>query len=294
MDLDNMRYSTVEVCPVCNQEMCIGLQSWHWVCKSCKYEKSSFQSAINQDAAHDKVNESSRETGLKSLRIKNFKSLITRISGTGVTSGRLLDVGCAHGWFLEMAKSQFEVLGVEPDEKVYSDATYRGNAVRKGYFPDALKVDERFDVIIFNDVFEHLPDVKSTLRSVENYLRTDGLLVLNLPSSSGMFYRVSKILCRMGLAKYFDRLWQKGYPSPHLHYFNNTNLELLLRSNSFQVVSKGTLPSITINGLFARISYADEFSAPIRVVLYWLIVLSLPLFVVMPKDIMYVMAKKVG
>jgi len=50
------------------------------------------------------------------------------------------------------------------------------------------------------------------------------VLVLNLPTSGGSLYRVAKLLCRFGAKGFFERLWQRNLPSPHLHYFDDRNL----------------------------------------------------------------------
>ena len=66
-----------------------------------------------------------------------------------------------------------------------------------------------FDAIIFNDVFEHLPDPIDAIVAVERLLADDGILVLNLPSSDGLFFRVSTLLNRLGWRGPYERLWQR-------------------------------------------------------------------------------------
>ncbi|WP_229466725.1 class I SAM-dependent methyltransferase [Pseudoduganella plicata] len=68
-----------------------------------------------------------------------------------------------------------------------SKAAQRGFQVRQGYFPDALRPDETFDVIVFNDVIEHIPDIGSALRACHEHLNPGGILILNLPNSRGFF-----------------------------------------------------------------------------------------------------------
>ena len=57
-----------------------------------------------------------------------------------------------------------------------------------------------FDAIIFNDVFEHLPDPIDAIVAVERLLADDGILVLNLPSSDGLFFRSLYAPKSVGLA----------------------------------------------------------------------------------------------
>ena len=283
-----------ELCSVCNSKMNLGLQSWHWECARCKYEKSTLSQAINETLAHEKINELSREKGLKSIRVENFNKLLKSIKALGKKTGNLLDVGCAHGWFIEAAEKQgFKVLGIEPDVNVYNATAQRGLPVRNGFFPQVLSSSEKFDVIVFNDVFEHIPDVADILNKCRSHLNPDGQLILNLPSSTGIFYRISKVLAGRGYKGFFERLWQKGLPSPHLHYFNTRNLSKLLQDNGFEVISTGSLTTLRAKGMFTRISYAGNHSLPIRLLIYILLILVVPFLYLMPSDIIYLISKKV-
>ncbi|WP_304912430.1 bifunctional 2-polyprenyl-6-hydroxyphenol methylase/3-demethylubiquinol 3-O-methyltransferase UbiG [Hydrogenophaga sp.] len=280
-------------CPVCNCSMRAGLAIWHFECDGCGYEMARFQPAINEVLAHEKIDETSRATGLQALRVENFNRLLEVIVQSGPRTGRLLDVGCAHGWFLEAAKKQgFDAVGIEPDLNIFKVTTQRELSVRQGYFPDVLGEAERFDVIVFNDVFEHIPDMIATLNGCKEHLTPNGVLVLNLPSSSGFFYRIARLLMRLHIKSFFERLWQKGLPSPHLHYFSAANIQLLLHANGFEEVGRGRLASIRLKGLFTRISYTKEHALPVRLLMCLIIAIIFPFTLVMPSDIIYSISRK--
>lgn len=279
-----------EICPICKSKLTVGCQSWHLMCQNCNYEKANLHSIINLHSAHQLIDEDARETGLRKLRISNFKKLLISIKALKPHKGHLLDVGCAHGWFLEAARSDFKVLGLEPDKKMF-DAVSRGDLpVRKGYFPDALGEHEKFDVIVFNDVIEHIPDIESVLASCRQRLNKGGLLVINLPSSNGVFYRLSKIFCRFGFPDFFERLWQKDLPSPHVHYLNLSNIILLLNNNRFDVKKMGSLSTIRLAGLYTRVSYTGHLGAVARIFVYMCVTLFLPVLKILPSDIVYVIS----
>lgn len=281
---------TIDLCPICTHKMQKTITEWHWACTKCQYEKADLLPVINTKSAHELINESDRENGLRSLRNENFKSLIDEIKIIKPSGGKLLDVGCAHGWFLDIAKESFTVVGIEPDIDVHKSAMKRGVEARLGYFPDVLKADEKFDIIIFNDVIEHIPNINNVLKECNDRLNTEGLLVLNLPSSDGFFYRLSKVLACLGKKDFYNRMWQKNLPSPHLHYLNKNNITILLNKNQFSVKKQGRLASLKLSGLYEKITFTGEYNKITGFILYVLIALMLPVLKIMPADIIYVVA----
>lgn len=280
-------------CSVCNTKMHAGLTDWHMECPKCAYQSADLKPAINENHAHINIDEKFRERGLRSLRIDNFKTLLAAIKETQKGTGTLLDVGCAHGWFLDIAKDGgFQVLGIEPDTNVFDKTAQRGLPVRKGFFPDVLSQNERFDVIVFNDVLEHIPDLNTLVEGCKSHLASEGVLVLNLPSSSGVIYRLSRLFSRAGYEVFFNRLWQKNLPSPHLHYFNSKNLQEFLKNKGFEPIVSGRLSTFRVRGLFTRISYTGNHPFFVRLIVYLLAAIALPVLLILPSDIIYVIAKR--
>lgn len=276
-------------CPCCLTLLLSGEAAWHRICPKCGYESAQFSNAINMP--HASLSEPQRENGLHTLRESNFKVLLDRmLAHLSSQHQTLLEVGCGHGWFLELAMQRFNVTGIEPDSHILQAARAKGLNVIEGYFPCALHEGDRFDVIVFNDVLEHVPDLPITLQACLGALNPNGLLVLNLPTSKGVFYFLAKLGRRLGIEGAFERMWQKDFPSPHIHYFDQSNLTLLLANCGFKVSETGTLPSIRLKGLYDRIAYTHP-NRRVRNSLVWLaLVLSYPLARCLPSDAMMVFA----
>lgn len=273
-------------CLVCGHATTAGLLGWHRTCPACHYESAALAPTINDAAAHAHLNEADREAGLKAVRAENFKTIAEYASQYAPAgASRLLDVGSAHGWFLEAANRKFQVLGLEPDTAVADKAAAKGLAVRNGYFPDALEAHETFDVIVFNDVIEHIPDIQSAIAACRERLSTNGILILNLPNSSGFFYRLSKLFARLGWTAPFERLWQKGLPSPHVHYFRAENLSQLVAKQGFVLEMKAELPSLRASGLLERLRCTGQTSGLALYAQYFSILLTLPVLRAFPSDI---------
>jgi SAM-dependent methyltransferase len=263
-------------------------------CGACGLWRSSLEPAVLSPEAWAQVDESMRGAGLKDLRQSNFAHLLTRLKQVqNGLKGRLLDVGCAHGWFLQQAKQHgFDATGIEPDPRIAQLALQAGCTVKIGFFPEILTSADEFDVISFNDVFEHLPDPKRCLQACSKHLRVDGLLVINLPNSRGAFFRLARVLKWFGLSGPWMRLWQVGFASPHLFYFDSVNLKQLVEPAGFKRCHLSTLDTLKVTGLWQRLRM-DTHTHVFMHALQWCVIAALaPLFRLLPSDISLQMYRK--
>jgi SAM-dependent methyltransferase len=197
----------------------------------------------------------------------------------------VLEVGCAEGWFLEEARNRGMLpCAIEPSFPHAEIARAKGFRVSDGFFPNDLDFNEPFDFIVFNDVFEHLPDPVEALQKCEKLLTPQGVLVLNLPSSRGAIYRMGKLLARMGHAGTLERLWQKDFPSPHLYYFSpSTLLRFTKKYSGLHHVGSTKLETFVTDGLWERIKVSHH--GTVGRIIYACLRLSLPVFRLLPADI---------
>lgn len=276
--------SATPVCDLCGAPMQAGLTPWHFCCPGCSLERSTLQPQIN--SLHS-LDEAQRATALKTLRNCNFAQLLAWLAqqcrwpapqGLPDPTQRpqLLEVGCAHGWFLQQAQQHYEVQGIEPDQPIASSAQAQGLPVRQGFFPQALGPQERFDIIVFNDVLEHIPNICQVLQHCHQHLNAGGYLVINAPDSHGIFYQLSKKLAKIKKYSSFERMWQKGLPSPHLYYFNTSSIQKLATAQNFQLKSFIDLPSVSLAGLRERIGYTQTHSSIKTFLMYHTIRILLP------------------
>lgn len=128
-------------------------------CTGCGLWHSCLQPRVLDEQAWASLDETARGVALPTLRRTNFRLLLDQLELLDSQHrGRLLDIGCAHGWFLEQAHARgFDCSGLEPDPRLASQARQHGNHVREGFFPEALAADERFDMLVFNDVSSICP-----------------------------------------------------------------------------------------------------------------------------------------
>jgi 2-polyprenyl-3-methyl-5-hydroxy-6-metoxy-1,4-benzoquinol methylase len=237
----------------------MAITDWAARCPGCGTWASSLEPEINSRNEHvatgTEIDTEARIAGLERLRRENFRDILDRVGALLPLDGaRLLDVGSAHGWFLEEAAARgVRATGVEPEEDVAAGPLSRGLDVRLGFFPDAIDKGETFDVITFNDVLEHIPDARATLAACAEFLRPGGVLSINIPNADGLGYRVASTAARVGVRGPFERFWQHGLPSPHVHYFTRAGLRRLVADSGFAVEEVGALSAISRDGLWERV-----------------------------------------
>jgi SAM-dependent methyltransferase len=286
-------------CLVCGGAMRARPGRYFATCGACGFRRSNLKPSIGEGGAATAIDEGARRLALDGLRKASFERALDAIDAAraevGATTKRLLDVGCAHGWFLKAAATRgYDVLGVEPDPEVAASASAEGVPVVAGFFPDVPDRSRVFDVVTFHDVLEHLPRPDLAARAVAERLPTGGLLALTLPNSKGALFRIADLLDRVGIRGPSDRLWQLGFPSPHLSYFRPDVASALVRKHGFREVARLSLPAYRIKGLWRRLRFdraASMFACALKCVV---LVLLRPLFALAPSDISFQIFEKVA
>lgn len=96
----------------------------------------------------------------------------------------ILDVGCASGFFKSNVSWACDYQGVEPVAEAAKDARDNGVKVYEGFYQDvAGEIPQgHFDLIVCNDVIEHVADPWAFLESLKTKLMPGGTLIGSLPN----------------------------------------------------------------------------------------------------------------
>jgi SAM-dependent methyltransferase len=250
-------------CPACTNQMRlhVKLKFKVYICPSCKLLHSD---AKFDDSLAPALDEQQRAGGLKNLRVKNFNAIIQELKKLTDGSKKLsgLEIGCGNGWWLEICKQhQIKCIGIEPDDHFTSYHQQQGLDVIYDFYPSSkLPTDQKFDLIIFNDVFEHIEDLDQLIRQLHQDLKPDGLLIINIPMSNGFFYKIATVFNSFGSSSFLNRMWQFDFPSPHINYFNSHNLSLLIERSGFKKVQDLRLETLDVSSVKERIKADKKIS----------------------------------
>jgi 2-polyprenyl-3-methyl-5-hydroxy-6-metoxy-1,4-benzoquinol methylase len=147
-------------------------------------------------------------------------------------TGRLLDVGCATGTFLQLAKKNgWEIRGTE--YSLYA-AKFAGDLLKAdiycGHLMDARYEDSSFDVITFWHVLEHLHDPMRYLKEAHRILKPSGLLVIAVPNVNDYIMQFAYRLVKGRSLKLFS----EDDREIHLYHFSAQTLSNYLQKTGFE------------------------------------------------------------
>ena len=108
-------------------------------------------------------------------------------------TGRVLDVGCGPGFFLDAAvELGYEAWGIDPSAYAVSLARERhGERVREGVLESASFEPASFDLVVAQDAFEHVYSPRRFLEAAHRLLKPDGILAITTPDPTSLLARVS-------------------------------------------------------------------------------------------------------
>jgi SAM-dependent methyltransferase len=142
-------------------------------------------------------------------------------------AGRLLDVGCAAGYFLDEARRNgWRVEGVELSPQMAEHASgVLGLDVHTGFFDEVDLEPGAFDLVTMWDYIEHSIDPRADLESAAELLRPGGVLAVATGDVASMAARVS------------GRRWHLLTPRHHNFFFTRSSLEGAFRRAGFEVLA---------------------------------------------------------
>ncbi len=149
---------------------------------------------------------------------------------------RILDVGCASGWFLSRLQTTY------PKSSCYGVDIYDKGILygKKKYSKLKLSVNDAhklpfkrgyFDLIVCTEVLEHVEQPGLVLKEIKRVLSKNGIAIIELDSGSILFSIVWYLW-----RKWKGRVWNEA----HLHSFTLKKLRKQAKQSEFHVIAEKT------------------------------------------------------
>jgi 2-polyprenyl-3-methyl-5-hydroxy-6-metoxy-1,4-benzoquinol methylase len=154
------------------------------------------------------------------------------------SAGKLLDVGCGNGRYLDgMKKLGWQTKGVEFNESAVRVCNLSGLDVHHGDLFSAHFENDSFDVINVSHVVEHVPNPKEFFAELSRILKKNGTLIIKTPNSEAL-----------GRAL-FNTNWYANDVPRHIYLFSENSLNVLASACKLKIrqLINRTSPKIILN-----------------------------------------------
>ena len=170
---------------------------------------------------------------ISSVGLSNhFKEVASILDdGYDVKGKNILEIGCNDGVLLEpLSKLGANVEGVDPAKNIVKLAKDKGLIVYEEYFNDETFGGEEFkskyDLVLSNNTFAHIPDIQSVVRGVKHVLKPNGDFIFEV------HYLQSLID-----GKQWDNIYHE-----HIYYHSITGLDNLFQKYGMTIVDFEEIP----------------------------------------------------
>jgi SAM-dependent methyltransferase len=204
---------------------------WYYrQCRRCSlvalYPKPTLQELIKNYTDYLPTNRKEINKWESMMKPINSASANLITSKTGISKGRLLDIGCGYGFFLNEMKSRgWQVEGIEISQtgRQYIRDTWHINVYSEPL--EHCNIQENtYDVVTLFYVIEHVHDPGLLLKTVHTILKPGGCILLRWPHTTPIVRVLGP------LSRHLD-LYHTPY---HLYDFSPRTIKKLLHLSNFK------------------------------------------------------------
>lgn len=219
MDNNLQPFSSCQICFLCQSILQHDEPTKEWKALSCNSCEVTVINPIAESINNAMYGYSISEYRFEQTRLEINNTRIINILRKYKLSGKVLDVGCGYGLFSSqlLKYGDYELDAIEPvNDTVYLQKT-KAN-VYKMSVEEFLnrKSKQRYDIIILNDIIEHLDDPIGMLTKLKGLLQKDGVMLIQTPN-----YR--------SVMQYLSKEWSWWMPEDH---------RFVLSPKSFRILCK--------------------------------------------------------
>lgn len=146
-------------------------------------------------------------------------------------NGRLLDLGCGMGYFINGVKAdknfEFDAADVSDDAINYVKENFNIDVLNESNLNSIP--NETYEIITQWHVLEHVHRIDERMQFLKRVLKSNGTMFIAVPINDSFD------------AKYYKKFWD-GYDVPrHLLHFNRKSFKHLMQKHGFKVVAQKAL-----------------------------------------------------
>jgi SAM-dependent methyltransferase len=168
---------------------------------------------------------------------RTFRRFVRQLAERGLTGGRLLELGCGKGLFLEQAAGWFqEACGLDLNREALEAVWAKGFSAWQGGL-EALEAGRRFECILSINVLEHIYEPRAWIERIERHLSSGGWTVHATPRIDGLWFKL------MG------RRWPSFKIPEHVGFYSPQTLSGLYRRCGAREVRRLRFPHAFPAGL---------------------------------------------
>ena len=151
-----------------------------------------------------------------------FQFNTTRLPG--LQPGRVLEIGCASGAFLDkLARSGWTAEGIEFSKTAAQSARSLGFSVYSGSLESAPDPQHLFRLVVGWMVLEHLHDPVRALQKLHRWVEPGGWLVLSVPNAGAIEFNI------------FRHQWYALHLPNHLYHFTTETLSRTVEAGGWRM-----------------------------------------------------------
>lgn len=221
-------------CPVCDNCKVVHSIKFHektiFRCDKCLAEffencKES-KSHLYSQSYYNSWNLKEKGTFTEKIKYLTFKDLLSHIEKRcdEFRGKRLLDIGCATGYMMDVAKEKgCEVYGVELSTWACDQARRRHRNVLNKPLAQCFFKDSFFDIVSLTDLLEHIGYPHHLFKEIKRILKPGGYILITTPDNSSWSRRI------MG-KKWFQ------FKDEHVIYYNKKALSNICNLYGFEII----------------------------------------------------------
>ena len=163
-----------------------------------------------------------------------------------VTYSKVLEVGCASGGFSGHLVLPCDYWGIEPNHMAAIAAREKIGRVLIGTYEEieSQLPDGYFDLVVCNDVIEHMVDHDAFLQSIKKKMTSNGVIIGSIPN-----IRHITALAKLLIGKDWPYSESGILDRTHLRFFTAKSLRRTFDSHGYHIEAMQGLASVIRHGL---------------------------------------------